>query len=430
MINNNDIHDTRLHSYLRGVIDKLPVNQQIMLKSVRYCGSKIIKDKLTGNGGVFLLQSNSNNTKFWGTTSCNNTWYCPVCSARMMSKYASKIASLIEAMYAVKKQSAFMLTLTLPHHKFNSQEEITEILYQSWKDFVVHGNTVQKYWKNDVFANFCQQMNCTQRVRVAEYTYGKSGWHPHFHCLFFVDDSKFNDVHLYEYDLQRRWEEIVSKNMFKWLKSHNERNVSDEQLKFRIENIWQKCNTGSKAAYISKDDNGEIIKQKSSMYICGWGADKELTGNYNRKANANGHYTPYQVLLEAADGNEEFEKIYVNFMLTMRKNLHKRVNFSKGAKKIISEWRNTQGFTEYLKKKQQVAQKENWQILCWFNEEQWYEICNLDKHFPIKSNILYLATLPNARDKIQFYLQYYDIYLITYKHFFENLILNIFNSAA
>lgn len=433
-------YDHRLLHYLQKRIRQLPLAEQFLYRSTLYCGSKVSRLPHM-HEGVFLL-SNGEDSRLFGLNTCKNSWYCPACAAKVMSKYAANIACLIEALEE-KGQWAFMLTLTIPHTSGISCEESTEILYQSWKDFNVHGNKNQhsKYYsrkdkkrvkmivsdkKNkDVFASFCEEFHCIHRVRVAEYTWGEHGWHPHFHTLFFVDKTKFQKVKEWQDKIAERWQAIVRKNTLKmWKKLNPDKSIQG------INNRWEFMLTQSgdyqrksPMAYISVDKSGKVIRQRSSNYICGWGADKELTGNVSNKAAHDGHLTPYQILEKAAEGNEKMWDLYFQYMQAVRKKLHRRINFSKGAKQIIQKWKQTKAYKEYIKKKHMQDKRDKWELVCWFTSKQWSKICEINEDTPIISNILYLAT---KRDKelIAYYLNLYDIKLeneTVHKEFIENL---------
>lgn len=432
----NEISDTRLQHYLKKQIEKLPYEKKQYLRSLLSCGVQVVRQ--TGAvPGVFLL-TNGKDSKFFGHTSCKNAWACPVCAAKKMSKYATEIACAIDALKE-KNQSAFMLTLTIPHTSGMSCEETTEILYNTWKNFITHGNKTVKAnnlkgkdrrWKNnDVFASFCEQLNCKHRVRVGEFTYGNAGWHPHFHCLFWVDDNKFDKVLEWKEKFLERWLELAKRETLKYWNKINPSNKEKNSIRLNI--MYDNLNTVSKAAYFSVDKEGKLIKQQSSNYICGWGADKELTGNIQNKASAEGHLTPHEILTKAANGNEKMLDLYIEYAISVKKHKHARINFSvhSGIRKIIRDYMRTNAYKECIKKKS-IRQNEElkWKVLCWFTEKQWFNICELDRKFPIKHNILYLATLPNGLILLNEYLKFYGIDIIgNGSHHLNELVEKIFN---
>lgn len=376
---------------------------KVVLKSVYLCGSKV--PKINTVSAVAVVR-NKKQAKFMGVSSCKSPWCCPVCTARKMAKYAAKMSSALDALKK-KGFKAAMFTFTIPHTADFSCEESTEILYAAWKAFTVHGNTVLAAAKNDVFSNFAESTNHKHRVRVAEYTYGQKGWHPHFHCLFWFPADKFDKVLDWEERLNQRWLQLTERYTIRILSRRPEYSKENRscigtpqtnssvvvdnvptiqdgfsKLKARIGIMYSKLNNGSKGLWISKDNEGKIIEQNSSNYLCGWGGDKEITGNVTEKATHEGHQTWQQILDAAISGDEESWKLFFEYATATRKYRHTRVNFSvhSGLCKIIAEYQNSEGYKEYLKKKNTEYRREVgiWKVVCFFSMQQWSSICERD----------------------------------------------------
>lgn len=398
-----EISDNKLLRGLRDYVCKKNPAAGSYLKSILQCGSKIIP-----NENFVHLVANKTDARFYQTITCKNSWCCPVCSAKQMAKYAGEIACAIDAIDAWEHQSAFMMTLTIPHTSGMSCVEVTEILYKSWKDFVVGGNKLNKTrltrgWADtDPFRNFCQEFNCHHRVRVGEYTHGKSGWHPHFHCLFWVDEHKLQKVADWEKILCDRWTEIVKRNTLKFWDSKEDSNAKNNFIRLQV--MYRNLNEESKPLFISKTDEGKIIKQRSSQYICGWGADKELTGNFRKKATYEGHETPHQILERAFENNDsEAYELYLEYAYATRIKRHARINFSvhSGIKKIIASWKKTHDYIETFKKNITALQESRgkWRVVRSFSKEQWCAISTIDYEHNIKEQLL-LAALQEDYDLI------------------------------
>ena len=399
-------YDARLHHYFRKIVSELPYNQRVQLKNLELCGKRTIP-AVGGKSGVFVLRNSSNATAIFGNMTCKNTWACPHCTATMMKKYATKISAAIDALRE-QGQAAFMLTLTIPHLKKQSCREVTDILYESWRDFFA--NAWKKKSKNYTVVNrFIKECGVTHYVRVAEYTYGGNGWHPHFHCLFWVPKQNLQKVADYEELLWQRWDTAFRRQYDKYASISHEIFRSDDRQSF---NILQ--------------ENGKVVECLTSDYICGWGADKELTGNIQKKASHSGHFTPYQMLEFAADGNENMKDLYIEFALQVtRRPVHHRVNFDKrGLCKIAADYMNTKGFKEVIAKKKDST----WKVVCFFTSEQWYDLCDLDKHSPIISNILYLIHI-HKEELLEEFLESFGIELVKSVHVHTPVVEDIFNVA-
>lgn len=429
------------HVFASMLKDKIAQNRddiQIM-RSTLYCGSKVLKAGAGYEPGVFVI-ANNETAKFWGTTTCKNAWICPVCSARMMSKYAAEIACAIDALKE-RGQVAFMITFTVPHTSGMTCEETTEILFDTFHDFHIRGNhNLKTRWNNkDPFATFCEEFNCKHRIRVGEYTWGAHGWHPHFHCLFFVDKDKLQRVKDWSDKLNERWLTIAKRRTVKiWCKLYPKKSKETHQKRADI--MYNKADkVGSKGAYISVDELGNVIEQKSSQYICGWGADRELTGNYKAKATNEGHMTPYQILEKAfeekhtkgAEAADKWLNLYMEFARAIKRKQHKRISFGArtGLRQIIAQHKNTVGYREIIKKKymEQVAKVSTWKMVCWFSESQWLKICLLDRKYDVKFWILKLAQC-FGRDAVKEYLaKFFEIHLIDRPNMSQEVVEQILN---
>lgn len=410
----DEISDYKLLKVLKNRIGKNRDDIHLM-RSTYCCGSKVVHGAAGYVPAVFVV-TNNQTAKFWGVTTCKNAWMCPVCSGRKMSQYASEIAAAIDALKS-QGQTACMITLTIPHTRTMSCSEVTDILFATWKDFVVRGNKNLKandgYKHDDPFASFCEEFNCKHRVRVGEFTYGEHGWHPHFHCLFWVDTAKLQKVAEWQERLNKRWLQLAKrKTIAEWNKRNPQKKADNRQ---RAEIMYEKMDTeASKGFFVSVDDRGKVIAQESSMYVCGWGADKELTGNFRNKATAEGHMTPYQMLEKYRDtGDESLLDLYMEFARAVRQKQRRRINFSvhSGLKKIIAQWKLTNAYMEVIKKKRTslVSAVGKWRMVCWFTENQWWSICFLDKTEDIIAKILEVARQADGKRRITEMLQSYGV---------------------
>lgn len=439
----SEIYDYHLQSYLKQVINSLPINQQMQLKSIRLCNNNVIRAP-GATEGVYLLHSegdkksehkhlHENKAKIFGQVTCKNPFACPCCTAKMMSKYKAKIQSAIDAMRA-KGYYGFMMTFTIAHLPFMSNREITDILYKTWKYCFARNSKAQKAKRSHgyrAFQEFYHELDIVHRVRVCEYTYGENGWHPHFHCIFWIkrDQATIDKVLEWEDKLNEYWEKYALKYTEQyWKENYLHKDKQEEYFKAISSCYNRQKYVDSKAIFFSRDKDGKLLEALTSDYIAGWGADSELTGNVRKKASHNEHYTPYQILEKAAAGDKKFEELYIEFMLQVtRKPVHHRVDTSTGLTKIITEYRNTEGFQEVIKKKEET--RKNWQVIGFFTSEQWWKICHLNKQFPIIANILYLAA--HKKELISEFLEFYDIKM--YPPGLSNVsehIENIYNNVA
>lgn len=451
----DEISDYQLLKALRKYVSQHKEHVPVM-RSTYYCGSRVLK---TGGGytpAVFVL-ANKQTAKIWGVTTCKNAWMCPVCSGRKMAQYASKIAMAIDALKA-RGQVAFMITFTVPHTSGMSCEETTEILHKTWQKFIQKGNKLheQSYTVNaenrykhgqtktrkfngkkqhDVFSAFCEEFNCVHRVRVGEFTYGKHGWHPHFHCLFWVDKARLQEVLKFQDEMRARWLTLAKRNtVAEWNRLFPDKKADNAK---RADIMYERMDKeSSHGVYISVDERGKVIAQQSSQYICGWGADKEVTGNYRLKATHDGHMTPHQILQMYKDTNDDkWAELYMQYVYAVRAKRHPRIKWSarSGIEEIIAAWKQTHDCIEFLKKKHTdlVANVGNWRTVCWFSEKQWFEICLLDSQIDLVSKILEYALNADGKKRITELLAEYDIDISQNgEHPHNDLVTAIMNGEA
>lgn len=392
-----------------------------MFNAFLYCGVRINPNTKVKD---IIVITNGERSQILGTAHCNNPWFCPHCSTVQMSKHASRIATAIDALKQ-QNQLAFMLTLTVPHNRGMRCDEITKILFNTWHEFIRRGNHAQKtrsqkkrdgsnktYTTQNPFTQFCTQLQCKHRVRVIEYTYGQNGWHPHMHCLFWVPKENLQMSLAWEYELRQHWLEIAEKQTVKVLSER--RNADKQDIINSTRSYFARNNEIFNQRRVSvhiSDNNGKVIPQESSQYICGWGADKELTGNSHKTATFEGHMTPYQILVKAYESTDEERKkwldLYMEYAITTKERQLRRVQFSRtGIIQIIAKYRQTEAYIETIKKK--FMEKAKWTAVIWFNSRQWSDIL-LSSNKYLVAEIIERAHLPDAREQIVALLLQYDI---------------------
>ena len=383
-----EILDYKLQHWLHHQIDLLPVNQQIQLKSIRRCCTKPIPVK-GEKSAVYLMKSDSHAFLF-GQMTCKNTWACPICTARMMAKYRSEIASMLDMLRDKKFTNhdyiAIGLTFTVPHLAFMRCKETTDILYNTWRYFTMKNS---KKSNSHVYTSFANAVNVKYHIRVAEYTYGENGWHPHFHAIFWIDRAHADEVLQWQNQLNEFWTQCAKSYTLKyWLQNDLHSNINADRSAL-CDKLFAKSSNKYPALKISTDKNGNLLECLSSDYITGWGSDRELTGNIRKEASHDGHFTVYQIM-QMAQYDDKYKDIFMDYLLNVtRKPVHARVRRTPGMIKLLQQYRNINGFKQVIKQKKTTGAK----ILLYFDDFQWSSICTKNRHAPVISNILYLASV-------------------------------------
>lgn len=448
---NLEYADNRLQHMLQKYLTKHYINDPL-LKRFRLCGSRLLEQV---SPAVFVVKS-ANKSRLYGIACCHNSWGCPRCTAKRMAENGVAIGAAIDALKTKYHESAFMITLTIPHRRWMNISDTFTILKNSWRAFskntgriaVTHQytlktdkagkkGTVVEYSKHlrNPLANMRYELDIKHSVRAYEFTWSpENGWHPHIHLLYWVPDAKFDKLNDgWEEKLVEFWWDICKKETLKYYNEkypdQPETNASVTESIFNPRLKYPK--TGHRNIYFSKDCTGKVKRSASSEYISGWGGDNELTNDRKEKRASDGHYSPRQILEQAFYNQTEQDrnkwlKLYVEYLKTVYGS--KRVHFStrSGITAIIKEWKQTNAWTEAVKKKVTKKAPEKWKVVCWFDKEQWSQICfeNLNSDKPLIVEILKLAIEKKGKEKIATLLQQYDIQLHKHKHHYEQVIEN------
>lgn len=430
---NLEVEDSRLKTYLQNeIIAKLPFDKRIKFKAISNCGRMPLTDEFGRKANVQLMKAtDENKAKFWGVVACKNPFICPTCEAFYMGKHAVNIAAGIDALEA-QGQVAFMLTLTIIHYRNLKCFDLMEILYNAWSNFA--GTRSRSKSDNHTMSKFRREFNCEHYVKVCEFTYStKKGWNPHFHCLFWVDKNRLQEVADWETRLRSSWHKCLA---HAWAKHFSEVNknkttADPKESKQYLEKVFYRLHkfsiikategksqqdisrVKSGSLWISKNEKtGKITRAYTSQYISGWGADRELTGKPRKQASGKYSMTPHQLLEAAANGDKSCKTAYTDFILAIKQKLRRRTMYSRKLSKIIRAWKETHDYTQPLLKKNTESAETTWFSLISFTPKQWQQILQLEsvEKLYIRHNILFLAANYNAEKAFQLIYDYLIFY--------------------
>lgn len=434
----DSISDNRLHAYLQRYIEKNKLYGE-KLKGIRFCGHTVLSEF----NAVFVV-TNEKESRYSTLIRCHSAWACPYCSPRVMANKGTDIACAIDALATWYNQKACMITFTLPHDSYMSCQDSYEILRDTWRRFTYYGKTTNRTntyeLKSDVerlnktygdangvknrtdkravgkkgevrtykakfkdpWADSRNELGLNHFVKVYEFTYGDNGWHPHIHLLAWVPRENLQRITEFEDKFLERWWVCAKRAASNyWNKKYPDR--KEENAK-RVETVYADYKMvtvdGHRSVYISKDEAGKIIAQKSSYYITGWSGNMELTGSCNAKHAMEGHYTPFQMLqMSCANAAKEsiFMPLFIEYAMATRG--HRRVEFSKssGIRKIIDKWKLSEQYMTTIKKKFMDTNSARWRVVAWFDKQQWFDICDWDvtTDSDVRQTILELARSPD-----------------------------------
>ena len=366
--------DWRLQSYLQGLIRQQSYQDRVKLRGLALCTHKIMGDKV-----VLYKDSVTGKAGFAGTAMCKSRWACPVCTAKVMQKTARQLELTLD--YLRKKGlHAVLATFTIQHFDFMPCADVTEVLFQTYREtFARKKLPAIKAWN----------ANVVHWIKICEFTYGANGWHPHFHVLAWVKD--INAMYEVEQLVKERFSVVMKRRLkARVLMLAANHILAPKRLEATLKFI-DLPEAGSECVYFSKKD-GKIAESHASKYVCGWGADLEMTGNYQKVASHADHYTPHQMLELARNGDEKFAKLYIEYCKATLG--HIRISMSRsGISAIIKKLYQADKAEQLIKKKDTGLELV---AIFWFTKEEWRYINLLNDSMPIKATLLTLTRDPPA----------------------------------
>jgi hypothetical protein len=167
------------------------------------------------------------------------------------------------------------VTLTLSHHIGDKLEELRSKL----------GEAFNRLFSGRFYTFVSEEFLVTGKLKTYETMTGENGWHPHIHCLLFVDKTRLDGISTSWLEaltnhLRRKWVEILTGMGAYATYAHG----CDVRM-----------GDSAAAEYLAK------FGRESTA--AGWGVEDEL-GRSPAKSGRKDSLTPFQ-LLDAAAGDEE-----------------------------------------------------------------------------------------------------------------------------
>ena len=148
--------------------------------------------------------------RFGKTIHCKSCC-CPVCSSYLMHKRSDQIR---QAIYLHKKcgdGEILHLTFTFSHCKDDSLADSLDRFTKAFNSFN-DGKSCRS------FRRIRDSIFCVGYIRSLEVTYGRNGWHPHFHVLYFVKKSAMQShfgsdyISAFESSVSKLWLSVLSRH--------------------------------------------------------------------------------------------------------------------------------------------------------------------------------------------------------------------------
>jgi hypothetical protein len=259
--------DARIFSFaLKKAVDEI-IPKSRTAKSCMTCQAPDFKARKAGNSNAnhaieIRKNKDTGNAHFSGVMMCGSVWNCPVCNRAISSHRRDELREAFD----VAKENGWhihMVTLTVPHGIGDDLKVINDLQREALKKLSCGRNSVSQQLKDYGF-----QLH--GYVRAKEVTYGRNGFHPHFHIIVFSDAETFDLECVYSY----------------WLDACESVGLPRPSDKYGV-HVTE--------AYDAED------------YIVKWGLEWEMTTGHSK--NAKKGLSPYQLLHVYNEGGYHSEEL-------------------------------------------------------------------------------------------------------------------------
>ncbi len=135
-----------------------------------------------------------------GLQVCASVWHCPVCAAKISERRRVELTAglLATSQPGCVARRVLLVTFTLQHTASDALSLVLASL-KAARARLVSGKAA---------AGFAAKYGIVGYVRSLEVTYGKNGWHPHLHVLYFFDREV--PILAFEQHIKARWSAAVA----------------------------------------------------------------------------------------------------------------------------------------------------------------------------------------------------------------------------
>ena len=148
-------------------------------------------------GRVPQVRQKDGTAYYAGLQVCGNQWCCPICGAKIRAARALQISAMMLAWIA-RGNTCLLLTLTL-RHSWDRLADLCDDLSAAMS-YTFSGRPWRR--ARDAYA-------VRHYARTYDVTHGAAGWHPHFHCVLWVegpvDDATVQALEDWVWDRWSTW---------------------------------------------------------------------------------------------------------------------------------------------------------------------------------------------------------------------------------
>jgi hypothetical protein len=290
------------------------------LKQHRTCGCHRNILSAIGEGQVGVYQR-ADRVRFGNLVSCGSVWSCPVCAAKVTESRREDMQKAQSA-WLVQGGSCLLMTLTHPHEvdlplaeHLTKQSKALDYFKNSRTYKRIFGTATasieQRIKLNKPLKTVKQgQFQRLGTVRSLEVTHGVNGWHPHCHEVLFMGDDAILKSDIVKEELAACWVGCLLKAGL------GDNSKVNEMLEYAFD-----LRGGDYVSdYINKFG-------REPLEIRGWTIAHEVTKGHSKQARKVGkewHYTPFQLLAFATDGDHAAAELFKEFSANFE---GKRMNY-------------------------------------------------------------------------------------------------------
>jgi hypothetical protein len=268
---------------------------------------------------------------------CSSVWDCPVCAAKISEVRADQLTEATKRALILGLK-IYLVTLTNGHGAGDDLKQLKELQKSVIKSMSSGKNTINRKLLD-------KGVNMVGFVRASEITYGKNGWHPHFHLLTFIEsDLAENEVknvlqNEYESAWVGGWSNLVQKHKSKKLEIKGIKNLN------KLIPLTQDCK-GKKVAVTV--ETGKSIAEYIAKYgktsekndVKRWGTEREMTKGHIKNTRSNTSVTPWGLLRIIAGLNkiDGYNSERAKYLFKIYSNAYKgerQLFWSVGLKKML-----------------------------------------------------------------------------------------------
>lgn len=231
---------------------------------VNYC----LHCRIEKSKGVGLMYNKQRQTaNFSNLQRCYSVWNCPVCASIISEGRRAELQTGLKK-YVDDGGFVYLVTFTNRHHH---GDNLADLLKGQKKAF-------DKFWSKTKVVKTLRELGFEYRITATEVTYGKNGWHPHYHMIFFT--TKLFDVSFLQKFLSMEWQ------------------IACQKVGLKVPNL----------------KNGVDVQDgtDASRYVAKWGLDYELTKGHLKKGKIGG-LTPFDLLRLSENPTDDYAKLFAEF---------------------------------------------------------------------------------------------------------------------